>query len=93
VFVLATGAETYPTLTTEPTSLPTPSRNFAPAAAHAILRSLQKRPRDQEPVRSIARRVAERDTQGMLLGLRKRAEPIEHRRAELMQPGEQQLRL
>ena len=29
----------------------------------------------------------------MLLGFRKRAEPVKHRRAELMQPGEQQLHL
>ena len=49
--------------------------------------------RDQEAVGGIAGREAERDAQGALLGLGKRVEPLEHRRAELMQPGERQLHL
>ena len=48
---------------------------------------------DQEAVGSSAGRQAQRDAQSGLLGLGKRAEPVEHRRAELMQPRERQLHL
>ena len=49
--------------------------------------------RDQEAVRRGAGRRPERDAQGVLLRLRQRAEPVEHRRAQLMQPRERQLHL
>ena len=49
--------------------------------------------RDEEAVGRGAGRQAERDAQGGLLGLGKRVEPAEHRRAELMQPRERQLHL
>ena len=49
--------------------------------------------RDQEAVGRVPGREPERDAQSALLGLRKRVEPAEQRRAELMQPGERQLHL
>ena len=48
---------------------------------------------DQEAVGRGAGRQAQRDAQRGLLGLRERAEPTEHRRAELMQSRERQLHL
>ena len=48
---------------------------------------------DQEAVGGIAGGETEGDAQGDLLRLGKRVEPVEHRRAELMQPRERQLHL
>ena len=48
---------------------------------------------DQEPFRDLPGGKAQRDTQTVLLRLRKRVEPGEHRRAELMDPGVRQLHL
>jgi hypothetical protein len=48
---------------------------------------------DQEPLRDLPGREAQRDTQTVLLRLRKRVKPGEHRRTELMDPGVGQLHL
>jgi hypothetical protein len=50
---------------------------------------------DEEPVRGIARRDAQRDAERILLRLCERLEPVEERRAQLMDPanGELHLRL
>ena len=49
--------------------------------------------RDQEAVGRVAGRQAQRHAQRVALGLREPVEPREHRRAELMDPGERQLHL
>ncbi len=48
---------------------------------------------DQKAVGGIARREAEGDAQGVLLGIRKRVEPREHRCAQVMQSRERQFHL
>ena len=48
---------------------------------------------DQEPVRDVTRCEAQGDVQRVLLGLRERVELVEHRRTELMDPGERELHL
>jgi 2-methylisocitrate lyase-like PEP mutase family enzyme len=48
---------------------------------------------DQEPVRNVTRCEAQGDVQRVLLGLRERDELVEHRRTELMDPGERELHL
>ena len=48
---------------------------------------------DQEPVRRIARRDAQGDSKRVLLRFWERVEPVEHRRAQPMDPGERQLHL
>jgi hypothetical protein len=48
---------------------------------------------DQEPVRDVTRCEAQGDIQRVLLRLRERVELVEHRRTELMDPGERQLHL
>ena len=53
----------------------------------------QRRQRDQEAVGRIPGRQAQRDPEGGLLRLGKRVEPVEHRRAQLVQPRIGQLHL
>ena len=48
---------------------------------------------DQEPVRRIARRDAQGDSKRVLLRFCERLEPVEHRRAQPMDPRERQLHL
>ena len=48
---------------------------------------------DQEAIRRGARRESERDLQGALLRFRERAEPVQQRCAELVQPGVGELHL
>ena len=48
---------------------------------------------DQEPVRDVTGCEAQGDIQRVLLRLRERVELVEHRRAELVDPGERQLHL
>ncbi len=48
---------------------------------------------DQEPVRRRARAHAERGPQRLQLRTRQHAQPVQQRRAQLMQPGERQLHL
>ncbi len=48
---------------------------------------------DQEPVRHVTRCESQGDVQRVVLGRRERVEPVEHRRAELMDPGERELHL
>jgi hypothetical protein len=48
---------------------------------------------DQKPIRDVTRREAQGDVQRVPLGLRERVELLEHRRAELMDPGERELHL
>ena len=53
----------------------------------------QRGQRDQEAVGGLPGRQAERDPEGGLLRLGKRVEAVEHRRAQLVQPGIGQLHL
>jgi len=53
----------------------------------------EHREADQEPVRDVTRCEAQGDVQRVLLELRDRVELVEHRRAELMDPGERELHL
>ncbi len=63
-----------------------------PASRH--LRQQAKHPKpDQEPVRRRPQLQAERGPQRPGLRRRQSLEPIQHRRAQLMQPGERQLHL
>jgi hypothetical protein len=48
---------------------------------------------DQEPVRDVTRCEAQGDLQRVLLGPRERVQVVEHRRTQLMDPGERELHL
>jgi hypothetical protein len=53
----------------------------------------ERRERDEEAVGRAPRRHPERDPQGFRLRRGERADPVEHRRAQLMDPGERELHL
>ena len=53
----------------------------------------QRREADEEPVRRVARALAEHDLERLALRSRKLRQPIEHRHAQLVQAGEGELHL
>ncbi len=53
----------------------------------------QHRQPDQKPIRRVPRPQPERDAQRVLLGDREPVQPIQHRRAQLLQGGERKLHL